>query len=207
MRFIVRGALGALAFATFAAGSAAAQAPKIAYVDSRRILAKAPGASEAQSSLSKDAQSYQTQVQQMGDSLNALIAEYNKQEPSLSPAAKEGKQKEIRDREQQYQQRAQQFQQEMQQKQEQLIKPIMDKIDKVIEQLRAEGGYAMIFDVGNQGNAIVAADTTLDITEKVIARLQATGGVAKQPAKPTSGTGATSKPTGVSRPKNPPRDR
>ena len=211
MRFIVRAALAAAAAVALAAGSSVAQTAtgKIAYIDSRRILAKTPGATEAQSSLSKDAESYQTQVQQMGDSLNALIADYNKQEASLSPAAKEGKQKEIRDREQSYQQRAQQMQQTMQQKQEQVMRPIMQQIDKVIEQVRAAEGYAMVFDVGSQPSPIVAADTTLDLTDKVIAKLQASGPPVAS-TKPESGAkpnGATPKPTGVTRPKNPPSDR
>jgi len=45
----------------------------------------------------------------------------------------------------------------------------------VIEGLRAEGNYAMILDVSNQYNTVVAADTSLDLTPKAIARLAASG--------------------------------
>ena len=40
--------------------------------------------------------------------------------------------------------------------------------------MRAEGNYAMIFDVSAQGGNIVAADQSLDLTDKVIEQLKAT---------------------------------
>ena len=44
----------------------------------------------------------------------------------------------------------------------------------MIEAVRSEGGYAFIFDVSTQGGNIVAADRSLDLTDKVIEKLKAT---------------------------------
>ena len=201
MRSLVNAALGALAFTVIAAGTAVAQGSgKIAYVNSQEIIAAAPGRAEAEAQIQKDMNSYRAQVQKMGDSLNTLIASYTKSESTLSEASKTAKQKEIQDKEKEYQQRVQGLEQKAQQRQAELIRPIMEKINNIIETVRAEDGYAMVFDAGNQAGVVVAADSSLDITAKVITRLKAASGSASStPPK----TGPTSQPTGATR-KNPP---
>ncbi|HET7552935.1 MAG TPA: OmpH family outer membrane protein [Gemmatimonadaceae bacterium] len=201
MRSLVNAALGALAFTIITAGTAVAQGGgKIAYVNSQEIIAAAPGRAEAEAQIQKDMNSYRAQVQKMGDSLNALIASYTKSESTLSESARAAKQKEIQDKEKEYQQRVQGLEQQAQQRQAELIRPIMEKINNIIEQVRAEDGYAMVFDAGNQAGVVVAADSTLDITDKVISRLKAASGSAS--TKPAN-KGPTSQPTGATR-KNPP---
>ena len=74
-------------------------APKIAYINSQIILQQAPGRAEAEAQFEKEMATYRQQVQRMGDSLNTMIAAYNKEEVSLSPAAKESRQKAIREKE------------------------------------------------------------------------------------------------------------
>ena len=64
------------------------------------------------------------------------------------------------------------------QRQQELVQPVMDKINQVIEQIRAEGAYTLIFDVSAGG--VVAADPGLDLTQEVIRRLKA----AAPPATP-----------------------
>ena len=49
-------------------------------------------------------------------------------------------------------------------------------MNSVIEGVRAAGNYAMIFDVSAQNSGIVAADRSLDLTQKVIDQLKAGGG-------------------------------
>ena len=52
-----------------------------------------------------------------------------------------------------------------------LIGPLMDQLEKSLDQVRKENGFAMIFDVA-QGSVIVSADTTLDVTPKVVAKMK-----------------------------------
>jgi outer membrane protein len=229
MRLFIRAAIGALALSTLAAGVAAAQgtsapsapsAPlRIGYVNSQKIIAQAPGRAEAESQFRKEMDTYKAEVKSLGDSLNTMVAEYNKAESTLSPAAKEGKQKEIRGKESAYQQRVRELEQKAQQREAELVRPIMEQINKTIEQVRAEEGYAMVFDAGSQAGVVVAADSSLDLTDKVIARLKSAGPVASTQAKPAQAKPAqakpapkpsgapTSKPTGVTRPKTPPLGR
>jgi len=191
------------------APAAAAGSPRIAYINSQQILAQAPGRAEAEAQFEREMNGYRQAVQRMGDSLNTMIAEYNRQEVSLSPAAKETRQKAIREKEDQYQKKTQELQQQAQQRQVELVQPIMEQINKIIGELRAQEGYAMIFDAGSTAGVVVAADSTLNVTNKVIARLKAIGppkpvsaAPAKTPARPAGAP--ASAPAGVSRPKTPP---
>jgi len=77
---------------------------------------------------------------------------------------------------------AQQLDQQMQQREQQLTAPLMERVNAVIEGVRAEQNLSFVFDVA-AGNFIVTADRSLDITALVIQRLQAAGpGPAPAPA-------------------------
>jgi outer membrane protein len=174
---------------------------RFAYIDSRALLAQAPGRAEAEAQFQKEMQSYQQQVQKMGDSLNTMMAAYTKAELTLSPSAKEARQKTIRDKEAAYQERVQGLQEQAQQRQGELMGPIMQLINTAISDVRAQDGYSFIFDVGAQGGVVVAADTTLNITDKVLARLKT---ISARPASsvpvPNSGAPMTT-PAGIAKPK------
>ena len=74
----------------------------------------------------------------------------------------------FRTKETAYQTRARQLDEQMQNRQAELIRPIMENLQKIIEQVRAEDRYAMIFDVASQTSVIVAADKSLDITQRFL---------------------------------------
>ena len=202
-------AAAALLTARPALAQGAAAPVKIAYINSQVILQQAPGRAEAEAQFEKEMATYRQQVQRMGDSLQTLIADYNKAELSLSPAAKETRQKAIRARQEAYQKRTQELEEQAQQRQMQLIQPVTEKIQKAIADIRTEENYAMILDAGSNAGVVVAADTTLNITNKVLARLGVSPATtAANPAGPTPAKPAgapLSAPAGVSRPKPPTR--
>lgn len=197
----------AAALAFLAASPLAAQGPvKIGYVNSARILQGAPGRQEADAQIEKELAGFRAQVKRMGDSLNTMVADFRKAEATLSPAAKETRMRAIQQKEEEYQGRTEQLQQQAQQRQVELIRPITEQVKKVIDDLRQAEGYSMIFDVGNGAGVIVAADTTLDLTDKVLQRLAAAPRPAATSTTPKPATaGPTSQPAGVQRPK-PPRE-
>ena len=207
MQTFVRAGLAALALGIApVALHAQAAGLKIGYIDSRVILQQAPGRAEAETAFQKEMQTYQTQVQRMGDSLNTLIASYDKQELTLSPSAKATKQQQIRDRQAAYQERVQGLQEQAQQRQSELMGPIMERINQVINELRAQEGYSFILDVGATGGVVVAADTTLNLTDKVIARLKAVAvrPTGAGPSTTPAPTGApVTQPAGIPKPKPP----
>ena len=200
MRGLVRAALLALIVGAASAGSLSAQAagaPKIGFINSQAILAEAPGRSDAENRFKGEVSAYQAQLQRMSDSLQAMAATFDKEAPRLDSAARVVRAKAIQDRESAYQTRARTLDSTMQTRQAELIRPIMENLQKIIEQVRAEENYSMIFDVASQTSVIVAADKSLDITQKVLARVKAAG-----PPKPVTSTGPVApQPAGVTAPK------
>jgi outer membrane protein len=191
-----------------AQGPTATATPKLAYIRSQDIFAQAPGRADAESQFNSFVETTRAQEKVMGDSINAMLGDYAKSEATLAPDAKTARQQAIRDKQAQFQQRQQQLEQQVQAKQGELVQPILERINKIINDLRAENGYAMVFDAQANGGSVVAADKNLDITDQVIGRLKSMGptapvasGTTKPAAKPT--TGPTAGPSGVSRPKSP----
>lgn len=194
MRGLIRAASLALIAGTIVATSASAQTPaKIGWINSAQILSEAPGRAEAETRFKNEVTAYQAQLQRMSDSLQTMAATYEKDAARLDSATRVSRAKVIQERETGYRTRAQQLDQQMQTRQAELVRPIMENIQKIIEQVRAEDGYAIIFDVASQSGVILAADKKLDLTAKVMARVKAA-------PKPTAASSLTPQPAGVSRP-------
>jgi len=184
------------------AASARAQAPlKIAYVNTQALLAAAPGRAQAESLLTKEGDSYRAQLQVLQDSVNNMLAKYQKDEPTLTTAQKDSRQKAMQALEAELQAKNQQFQQQFAQHENEVMGPVTEQVRKVLDDIRAEDGYALILANDPQGSAIVAADKNLDITDRVIARLKTTAAPSAKPAvKPA---GAPPAPAGVTTRKPP----
>jgi outer membrane protein len=195
MRSIFRAMTLALTFSALA-GTAHAQALKIAFVNSQALMEAAPGRAAATDMLTKEGQGFQTQLQKMQDSINGLYAKYQKDEPTLSAAAKEKAQKAIRDMETEFQGKQLQYQKQFDDRTKEVMAPITDQVKKVIDDIRVEDGYAIILDNAPGAGNIVAADKNLDITDRVVSRLRATP-AAKAAAPAAPKPGAPAAPAGV----------
>jgi outer membrane protein len=147
---------------------------KIGYIDSQAILDQDPSARTAQQQFESSLATYQSEVQQLGEDLQLLIDQYEQQQAMLSDEAKANREEEIRLKQTQYQQRIAELEQQASVRQAELVEPVMERITAVIEDIRAEGSYSMIFDVAAQG--IISADPALDLTAEVVRRLQLAAG-------------------------------
>ncbi|HEY3133353.1 MAG TPA: OmpH family outer membrane protein [Gemmatimonadaceae bacterium] len=199
MRVLLRASSVALATSLILVGNAGAQgssaAPatptKIGYINSAVILQQAPGRAEAEAQFDREVGVYRQQIQRMDDSLKTLMAAFDREAPKLDSVTREARRTSIGQREVEYQTRARGLDSTMQARQAQLVKPIMERVQNVIEAIRAEDGYAVILDVGAQVSVVVAADKKLDLTDRVLARLKS--------QSPVSTT--VPQPAGVTRPK------
>lgn len=153
------------------AASLDAQGARVAYVNSQQVLTEYGPAQEAQQQLQAAAQDADSELQLMGSGLEAAVAEYQQQEMSMTPEARQNRQQELANQQQAVQRRQQELELQLAQRQQELLQPINDRITAVIEEIRVEGNYAVILDAAS--GAIVAADPALDITQDVLTRLQA----------------------------------
>ncbi|CAN5625439.1 OmpH family outer membrane protein [soil metagenome] len=149
---------------------AEAQTPRIGYIDSQAILAEAPGSREAQQAFDQEMDRYRGEMQRLGEELDRLVSAYQQQERNLTPEAREARQQEIRRKESEYQSRVEEIDEEASRKRQELVEPILERMSQVIETVRSEGSYALIFDTASR--SIIAADPALDLTDEVLRRLQ-----------------------------------
>ncbi|MDQ6717606.1 MAG: OmpH family outer membrane protein [Gemmatimonadota bacterium] len=194
MRSTLRAALFAGILLALAAAPMRAQAVKLGYINSAQILAQAPGRAEAEAQFDKEVVAYRAQLQRMNDSLNAMATQFDKDSPALDTATRTRRGNAVREREAEYQTRARMLDSTMQTRQAELVRPIMEQVQKVIEAIRTEDNYSMILDVGSQASVVVAADKKLDLTDRVLARLKT------MPVPGITG-GPVTTPAGVTRPK------
>ena len=163
-------AFPALAWALLA-GSAEAQTLKIGYINSQQILASSGEAATAQQQFDQEMQSFQVEVQQLEDEITGMQQRLEQQQLTLSPEARTNREQQLQAKVTEYQTRTTQLQQLAEQRRDALIQPVMDRITVVIETIREEGQYSLILDTA--AGAIIAADSTLDLTPEVIRRLGA----------------------------------
>lgn len=169
-RWIALGAIG-MAFGPQSAQSQeipAAGTPLV-YVRAQVILQQAPGAEEAARTFERELADMRTELQRQAAVVDSMLQDYQRQEVLLSPQAKEQKQQEIMNLRNQLQARQGEMDTLAQQRQQELLGPILEQVSNVIEALRSENRYSIVLDASKEG--LVAADTMLDITNAVLARL------------------------------------
>ena len=144
MRVLLRASVIALATSLILAGSSAAQATstagpaptKIGYINSQAILSQAPGRAEAEAQFDKEVGVYRQQIQRMDDSLKTMMAAFDRDAAKLDSTTLKARRTTIQQREIEYQTRARGLDSTMQARQAQLVKPIMERVQSVIEQIR-----------------------------------------------------------------------
>lgn len=147
-------------------------AAKVAFVNMQRVLAETPGYAQAESTLANENAGYRTEVQRMQAQLDSMASALQEQGALLSPQARQSRRQELETKQAEAQQRYNDLQQKAAQRQEEVVGPIYNRAVAVIEKLRQDGGYAIIFDVSSQ-SGIVTADRSLDLSDKAIAALKA----------------------------------
>lgn len=202
MRSIFRAAPLALVVLASSAASAVAQAPqKFAYVRTSVLLEQAPGRVDAEAMFDREAGGLREQIKRMSDSLNTMVAAYQKAGPTLSAAVRENRERDLQAKQGEYERRTRELEQRAQSRQQELVQPILDRVKASIEDTRVEGGYTFIFNM-DQGTPILAADKNLDITDRVLMKLRSMATTTAP--RPAAGAPAAA-PAGVTRPATSPR--
>ena len=171
--------LAAVAIVTVAPAivSAQGQAPsKVGYVAVQAVLQRTPGYAQADSIWTQENVGYQRELQQLQAQMDSATAAFEQQSVMLSPSNRAAEQKKLQDLATQLNERVNQLRQRASDRQRELLDPIEQRVMAVIEGLRAEGNFAIVFDVSAQGSSIVAADKALDLTQLAIQRLTAGNG-------------------------------
>jgi outer membrane protein len=148
---------------------AAAQNLKIGFVRSSAILDQFAGARAATETFSKDVEAWNQEAQARRRDLDVIGKQLEAQSPMLTDAIR-------REKEQDYQKKLNEYDQYVQsiwgpgglvaQRNEELLRDLVDKVQKAARKIAAEEGYDFVFDA-SEGN-IIYADRAYDMTQKVL---------------------------------------
>ena len=208
MRKLFVTGMGSLILAASAATAQAQAGAKIAFVNSQQLFQVVPGRAEAAAAYDKVQASAQEQAKAMQDTITKLQDAYTKEKEAIPQAEKL---KVWKDKENVFQERMQKLQATVEDRQNELQQPLMELIQRALEDYRQEMGYTVILDLAS-GQGIAAIDKNMDVTDKVAARIAklpapkvtAEGGAASPAAKKPATTGPAVNPVGAKKPPVPP---
>ena len=175
MKTLVRTTLAVLALALLAPSLAAAQQPAIVYLDSERLRQEAPSLQAAREELQRELAQLEAQADSalapLQAEFQAAAQEFQQQQGMMTAERRQQRQQALGQMQQELQQAGAEWEQRAAQIQNRILAPALERVNRVIDTLRAENGYQFVLDVAAGG--VVAADPSLDITAEVLRRLQA----------------------------------
>ena len=145
---------------------------KVGYIDSNRILTEYKGMADVQAKLEKAKAEWDKETQAREMALDSLREEYDTQSLMWSENTRQEKQKVIQEKYADYQRFVNDIiapTGKFAQRRMELLKPIYDKINGILDQLGKEEDYDFIFDVDIP--AVVFAKPEYDLTERVLEAL------------------------------------
>lgn len=165
----------AAALSLLFAASLDAQTIRIGYINSQEVLAQYPPAQAALDRLRDAETGWTNELQLLRADLDQALAEFRQQQGTMTPEALQTREGELMAKNNAIEARQGQIQEASQQLQDELLRPIMDEVSAVIEEIRVEGNYAIILDAGAPVQVILAADESLNLTQEVLTKLEEKG--------------------------------
>jgi len=152
-------------------GSVMAQ--NYAYVDMEYILNKIPSYTNAQKQLEQMSSEYQKELENKHSVIANMYSDYQKQSSALSSIIRKQKEDAIVSSEKEYKALQKKYfgpDGILSQKRESLLKPIQESVNKSIQSIAVQKGYAVIFNKTDQ-SVIVYTNPAYDVSNLVLGRL------------------------------------
>jgi outer membrane protein len=162
-----------LVAAALLAGMAAgisAQELKIGYVNSDRVLRDALPAKAAQAKLEAEFSKREKDLNDLATRLKAASDRLDKESPTLSETERVRRQRELVDQDRELQRKRREFQEDLSQRKNEELGAVVERTNRVIKQIFETEKYDLIL------QEAVFWSPKVDITDKVIKALNATGG-------------------------------
>lgn len=126
----------------------AQQKLKFGHLNSNDLLEAMPDKAAAQKTLQDFSKQLEDQLLAMQEELEKKYNDYLSKKDSMTDLIKKSKEEELMTLQQRIQTFQTNAQQELQKKEQELLKPIIDKAKKAIEDVCKENGYTYVFDTG-----------------------------------------------------------
>ena len=174
IRTLTRG-LAAVALAGLAVAGAAGLARaegKLGYINSDRIFAEYKGVEDAKKTFDQQVASWEKDRVTLRAELDSLGSGFKSQELMLTESMKKEKRDMIKAKESAYDEFVKSIwgpEGKIAQKNAELMKPIIDKVNVILDRIGTDEKFSMIFDAANGG--VVFAPPGADLTPRVLEEL------------------------------------
>ena len=121
-----------------------ASAQKIGHINSQELLAAMPELKTVQSKLDTLAGQYETQFANMQEEFNKKVADFQKDQSTMTAGVRDFRQQEIAEMEQRIYLFRQTAQEDIQKKQQEFLMPIQQRMMDAIKKVSAEQGCAYV---------------------------------------------------------------
>jgi len=171
------------ALLTFVAASPLA-AQKVGFVNTSRILQEMPQRPAAEAAIRVALEALQARQQVMVDSLNGMLAAFERDSSALPQAEKVARFQTMQTYDARYRDTLEVLERESQEAQAAAMQPMFDLIRTALDEIRASDNYTMILDLSREGSQIVSYDRNLDISDRVLTRIRAMATTARPGTAP-----------------------
>jgi len=157
---------------------AGAQAVKIGYVNSAKVLQEFPEAQDAQQKIDQSGKLWQSELEKLDKDFQVKYQEYQKKEALLNDAEKRVQKDDLLELQQKgllFQKQKFGTEGELAQLTDSLLRPIKQKVMKVIAQVAKDQKIQFMFDRNDQILVLLYGDPKYDYTNFVIDRLKRGG--------------------------------
>jgi outer membrane protein len=155
---------------TLAAWSAHAQELKIGYVNSDRVLRDALPAKAAQTKIEAEFSKRDKDLTELANKLKSAADKLEKDAPTLAESDRARRQRELLDQDREIQRKRREFQEDLNQRKNEELASVVERANRVIKQIFDQEKYDLII------QEVIFASPRIDITDKVIKALNASGG-------------------------------
>lgn len=152
------------------AATADAQETRIGAVNSDRILRESAAAKAAQTKLEAEFSKRDKALQDMAAKLKTLSDAMDKNGPTMAPADRATKQRELSQVDQDFQRKQREFREDLNQRRNEELAAVLDRANKVIKQIAEQQHYDLII------QEAVYVSPRIDITDQVLKALAANPG-------------------------------
>jgi outer membrane protein len=150
-----------------------AQVSKVAVVDFERALVESVEGKKSSDKFNATLQAKQADGEKRQKELEDAQRKLQTQDRTLNEAAKANLQKDIDRRTTELQRFNEDSQKELQSLRDQLLRPIAERANALLNALAAEKGYTLVVDVSNPQNNVVWFNPQNDITAELTSRINA----------------------------------
>lgn len=151
-------------------GSVAAQGHiKLGHINSSDLMQIMPGRDSAMTILQNELQELQETLKAMQSETEKRYNDYMANKAGWTELIRQTKEREIQDMTTRMQEFQENAQKQLQEREAELMKPIIDRAKKAIEEVAKQGGYTYIFDTGN--SVLLYSQDSDDIMPQVKSKL------------------------------------